>query len=74
LPDVRLQNRLYSLSRDFFARPTANITRACASRAKAKAAYQFLDHGAITIDILSETHFRATEARVKQEKIVLAAP
>ena len=72
LPDARLQSRLYSLARDFYARPTANITQACASRAKAKAAYRFLDHEMTTMDTLLEPHYRATEARVKQESIVLA--
>ena len=72
LPDARLQGRLYSMARDFYARPTANITQACASRAKVKAAYRFLDHEKITMDTLLQPHYRATEARVKQEKIVLA--
>ena len=72
LPDARLQSRLYSLARDFYARPTANITQACASRAKAKAAYRFLDHEMTTMDTLLQPHYRATEARVKQESVVLA--
>lgn len=72
LPDARLQSRLYSMARDFYARPTANITHACASRAKVKAAYRFLDHEMTTMDTLLEPHYRATEARVKQENIVLA--
>ena len=72
LPDARLQSRLYSLARDFYARPTANITQACTSRAKVKAAYRFLDHEMTTMDTLFQPHYRATEARVKQERIVLA--
>ncbi len=72
LPDARLQGRLYSIARDFYARPTANITQACSSRAKVKAAYRFLDHEKTTMDTLMQPHYRATEARVKQEKIVLA--
>ena len=72
LPDARLQSRLYSLARDFYARPTANITQACASRAKVKAAYRFLDHKMTTMETLLEPHYRATEARVQQERIVLA--
>jgi hypothetical protein len=72
LPDARLQSRLYSLARDFYARPTANITQACAGRAKVKAAYRFLDHDKITMDTLLQPHYRATEARIAQENIVLA--
>ena len=72
LPDTRLQTRLLSLARDFYARPQANVTHACASRAKAKAAYRFLDHEKTTMDILLQPHLQSTEARVRIEKIVLA--
>ena len=72
LPDARLQTRLLSLARDFYARPQANVTQACASRAKAKAAYRFLDHEKTTMDTLLQPHLRSTEARVRTEKIVLA--
>jgi hypothetical protein len=72
LPDARLQRRLLSLARDFYARPTANVAQACANRAKAKAAYRFLDHDKTTMDTLLQPHYRATEARVRAESIVLA--
>jgi len=72
LPDARLQTRLLSLARDFYARPTANVAQACASRAKTKAAYRFLDHDKTTMDTLLQPHYRATEARVRTESIVLA--
>lgn len=72
LPDVRLQTRLLSLARDFYARPQANMAQACASRAKTKAAYRFLDHEKTTMDTLLQPHFLSTEARVRAEKIVLA--
>lgn len=72
LPDARLQSRLLSLARDFYARPTANVAQACASRAKTKAAYRFLDHDQTTMDTLLQPHYRATEARVRAESIVLA--
>lgn len=72
LPDARLQKRLLSLARDFYARPTANVAQACASRAKTKAAYRFLDHEQTTMDTLLQPHYRATEARVRSESIVLA--
>ena len=72
LPDARLQTRLFSLARDFYARPTGNVAQACASRAKTKAAYRFLDHEKTTMDTLLQPHYRATEARVRAQSIVLA--
>jgi len=72
LPDARLQRRLLSLARDFYARPAANVAQACASRAKTKAAYRFLDHDHTTMDTLLHPHYRATEARVHAASIVLA--
>jgi hypothetical protein len=72
LPDARLQTRLLSLVRDFYARPTANVAQACASRAKTKAAYRFLDHDKTTMDTLLAPHILATEGRVHAESIVLA--
>ena len=72
LPDARLQTRLLLLARDFYARPTATVAQACVSRAKTKAAYRFLDHEHTTMDTLLQPHYRATEARVRAESIVLA--
>lgn len=72
LPDSRLQTRLLSLARDFYARPQANVAQACASRAKTKAAYRFMDHEQTTMDTLLQPHYRATEVRVHAESIVLA--
>jgi hypothetical protein len=72
LPDARLKARLLTLARDFYARPTANITQACSSRAKTKAAYRFLDHEHTTMDTLLQAHYLASEARVRRESIVLA--
>ena len=72
LPDARLQRRLLSVAQDFYARPTANVAQACASRSKTKAAYRFLDHEKTTMDTLLQPHYRATEARVRAASIVLA--
>ncbi len=72
LPDARLQARLLSLARDFYARPTAPVAQACGTRAKTKAAYRFLDHEHTTLDILLQPHYRATEARLQEEAVVLA--
>ena len=70
--DARLNERLLTLARDFYARPTANVPQACGSRAKTKAAYRFLDHDDTSMDTLLQPHYQATEARVAQESIVLA--
>ena len=72
LPDARLQTRLLSVARDFYARPTAPVAQACGTRAKTKAAYRFLDHDDTTLPTLLQPHLRATEARVRGESIVLA--
>jgi hypothetical protein len=72
LTDVRLQERLLTLVRDFYARPMANVPQACGSRAKTKAAYRFLEHEDTTMQKLLQPHYRATEARVSKESIVLA--
>lgn len=72
LPDARLQKRLLTVVRDFYARPTANVAQACSSRAKTKAAYRFLDHDKTTMDTLLQPHYRATEMRLRAETIVLA--
>ena len=72
LPDARLNQRLLSLARDFYARPTASLPQACNSRAKTKAAYRFLEHEQTTMQTLLQSHYGATKARVSQESIVLA--
>jgi hypothetical protein len=72
LPDARLQERLLTLARDFYARPTANLPQCCGSRAKTKAAYRFLGHEETTMHTLMQPHYRATEARLAQEAVVLA--
>ena len=72
LPDARLQERLLTLARDFYARPTANLPQSCGSRAKTKAAYRFLEHEQTTMQTLMQPHYQATEARLAQEAVVLA--
>ena len=72
LPDARLQTRLLTMARDFYARPTASLTQACSSRAKTKAAYRFLDHGQTTMEILLQPHCRSTRTRMRDERVVLA--
>jgi hypothetical protein len=70
--EPRLQRRLLSLARDFYARPTANVPQACASRAKTKAAYRFFDSKHTSMQTLLQPHYQATQGRLAQESIVLA--
>lgn len=72
LGDARLQARLVTLARDFYARPRAQIPQACGSRAKAKAAYRFFDHRGTTMDAILQSHYEATAARVSAQAVVLA--
>ena len=72
LSDARLRQRLLTIARDFYARPTANVAQACGSRAKTKAAYRFLDHPDTAMDTLLQAHYRATETRLCRQLVVLA--
>jgi hypothetical protein len=72
LADARLEARLLSVARDFFARPQANVPQACASRAKTKAAYRFFDHPRVTMDQLLDSHIASTRERVREHRVVLA--
>ena len=72
IDDARLQERLLSLGRDFYAQPQANIPQACGTRAKAKAAYRFLDNAKVTMDKILASHYEAALLRIPKEKIVLS--
>jgi len=74
LKDERLNKRLASIARDFFARPTANIPEACGSRAKAKAAYRFCAHEDVTMETILASHYESTVSRIAAtaESVVLA--
>jgi hypothetical protein len=72
LADARLEARLMTVARDFFARPQANVPQACGSRAKTKAAYRFFDHPRVTMDPLLDSHIAATRERVRPHRVVLA--
>ena len=72
LGDARLERRLQSIARDFFARPTMNIPQACGSRAKAKAVYRFLDHPQVHLERVLRGHYEATRRRVAAYPVVLA--
>ncbi len=68
----RLRRRLQVMLGDFFARPTANIPQACGSWAKAKAAYRFFKNPKVRKDVILESHFEETAARVAEHPVVLA--
>jgi hypothetical protein len=69
--DIRLQKRLLTLVRDFYACPTGNIPQVCGSRAKTKACYRFFDHPEIDMKTILSPHYHATSRRVAQEPVVL---
>jgi hypothetical protein len=72
LGDARLQARLLSLTRDFYAQPRAQIPQACGTRAKTKAAYRFFDHPHTSMDAILQSHYAATAERASRERVVLA--
>ena len=72
LGDERLERRLLTLARDFYARPQASMPEACQSRSKTKAAYRFFDHPETQMDVLLKPHSEATQQRIAAEKVVLA--
>jgi len=72
LGDRRLRERLLDLAGAFYARPTGSIPEACGTFAKTKAAYRFFDNKKITMDLLLESHLKATWDRARKEPVVLA--
>jgi hypothetical protein len=72
LGDERLERRLLSLARDFYARPQTRMPEACQSRSKTKSAYRFFDHPEMHIHVLLKPHCEAAQQRVAAEKAVLA--
>lgn len=72
LGDRRLNRRLITLTRDFFARPTAHIPESCGSKAKTKAAYRFFDQSAVNLQKILAAHREQTLHRVRQQSIILA--
>jgi hypothetical protein len=72
LGDRRLNRRLIGLTRDFLARPTAQIPEACGSKAKTKAAYRFFAQPAVNLQNILATHRQQTLQRVQQHSLVLA--
>lgn len=72
LGDGRLVQRLVGLTRDFWARPQAQIPEACATRAKTKAAYRFFAHPRVTLNDILAPHREQTLRRLASQRLVLA--
>jgi hypothetical protein len=71
LRDRRHRERLYTVARDFYAQPQANIPQACQSRAKTKAAYRLFEHKAVNMEAILSSHYHATMERIAREKIAV---
>lgn len=69
LRDRRHRQRLFTVARDFYAQPAANIPQACGSHAKTKGAYRLFEHKAVTMDALLCSHYQSTMERIAREKI-----
>ena len=67
--DRRHRKRLFTVARDFYAQPQANIPQACGSRAKTKAAYRFFKHKAVSMNSVLSSHYHSTMERIAREKI-----
>lgn len=71
LSDKRLTARLLEITGQFYDKPTANIPQACGSAKAAKAAYRFLDNEAVEWQAILESHYQATEERLRDHRLVL---
>jgi hypothetical protein len=71
LGDRRLSRRLVALARDFVARPSASIPKACADWARTKAAYRFFSHPQLNSADLLEPHQQQTRQRCLAQPVVL---
>ena len=69
LRDGRHRKRLFTVARDFYAQPAANIPQACESRAKTKGAYRFFEHKAVSMNALLSSHYHSTMERIARDKI-----
>jgi hypothetical protein len=71
--DTRLTARLLQITGQFYEKPTANIPQACGSAKAAKAAYRFLDNENVQWPAILAPHYEATAARIREQRVVLAA-
>ena len=72
LGEVRLERRLGTLARDFYARPLAALPQACGTRAKTKAAYRFFDHARVNLPSVLKSHYQSSARRLVGEPVILA--
>lgn len=73
LGDRRLDKRLLTLARDFWAQPQSNIPQACKKRAAMKAAYRFFENESVTMEKLLTPHYQATIDRIRTTPPVVLA-
>ena len=71
--DTRLTARLLQMTGMFYAKPTANMPAACGSAHAATAAYRFLDNDAVEWQAILQSHYAATEERLRDHGLVLVA-
>jgi len=67
--DRRHRRRLFTVARDFYAQPAANIPQACGSRAKTKGAYRLFKHKAVSMNAILSSHYHSTMERIARDKI-----
>ena len=72
IKDRRIKERLYNIGEDFYNNPEANIPKACGSRAKTKGCYRLLNREDMNMGKILNSHKKATEKRIKKEKVVLS--
>lgn len=73
LGDRRLDKRLLTLARDFWAQPQSNIPQACKKRSAMKGAYRFFEHESVTMEKLFTPHYQATIDRIRTTPPVVLA-
>ena len=73
LYDDRLERRLHTLVKDFYAQPGVLVPQACnGSQAKMKGTYRFLKNAQVNMDILLDPHIESTVLRMRQHQVVLS--
>jgi len=70
--DLRLNRRLFQLTRDFYSQPQAPIPQACGTHAKSKAAYRFFENKRVSMNEVLSAHLESTIERIKPCDVVLA--
>jgi len=70
--DGRLNHRVLSIAKAFYARPQANIPQACQTRAETKATYRFFDNDKVKDQDILIPHQEATQKRLENHSTVLA--